>query len=444
VTGGLISSRAHALSGTIRVPGDKSISHRALMMGGLAVGATRISGLLEGEDVLATAAALRAMGATVTQEGPGGDWVVQGVGIGGLMEPAAPLDLGNAGTATRLLMGIVATHPFVSFFTGDASLRARPMARVSGPLEKMGARIVSRSGGRLPLAVIGTAEPMPIVYELPVASAQVKSAILLAGLNTPGETSVIERERTRDHTELMLSHFGAEVRSEAIEGGRTRITVVGQPELTAADIIVPADPSSAAFPVVAALLVPGSDILIRGVGINPLRTGLFTTLIEMGAKIELMDRRVEGGEAVADMRVRASDLRGVTVPAERAPSMIDEYLVLAMAAACASGTTVMHGLGELRVKESDRLAAIASGLEACGATVSVEGDTLTVEGSGRPPRGGVTIAAQLDHRIAMAFLALGTVSAEPIAVDDASPIETSFPGFADLMNRLGCRIEAPL
>lgn len=442
MTGGLTSARAKSLTGEIRVPGDKSISHRALMLGGLAVGTTRISGLLEGEDVLATASALRLMGATVTHDAKTGDWSVSGVGIGGLSEPAEPLDLGNAGTATRLLMGIVATHPFTSFFTGDASLRSRPMKRVSAPLEKMGAKIVTRTGGRLPLAVIGTSDPMPIVYELPVASAQVKSAILLAGLNTPGETTVIERERTRDHTELMLRHFGAEVRVEPLEGDRTSITVVGLPELTPADIIVPADPSSAAFPIVAALLVPGSDITLTGVGINPLRTGLLTTLIEMGGAIEMLNIRTEGGEPVADLRVTASALKGVVVPAERAPSMIDEYLVLSVAAACATGQTVMHGLGELRVKESDRLAAIADGLTQCGAKVLVQDDTLIVTGAGKPPLGGTTIAAQLDHRIAMAFLVLGTVSAEPIAVDDASPIETSFPGFAELMNGLGCRIGA--
>lgn len=435
----LLSRRAGPLSGTVRVPGDKSISHRALMFGGLAIGETRISGLLEGEDVLATAAAMRAMGAKVTRDGEGA-WRVTGVGVGGLTEPDAPLDLGNAGTATRLLMGVIAAHPFTAFMTGDASLRSRPMARVTVPLELMGARFVSRSKGRLPLAVIGTETLMPISYTLPVASAQVKSAVLLAGLNTPGETSVIEPEPTRDHTENMLRHFGAEVRIEETSEGR-KATLVGQPILKAADVVVPGDPSSAAFPVVAACLVPGSDIIVSGVGLNPLRAGVFTSLKEMGASIDEVNPRTEGGEPVADLRVRYAPLHSVEVPPERAPSMIDEYLVLAMAAACASGRTILRGLSELRVKESDRLAAIADGLTACGAKVTVEGDDCIIEGTGTPPKGGVTIAAKLDHRIAMSYLILGAVTAEPITIDDAAPVDTSFPGFADLMNGLGLKIE---
>lgn len=436
----LTSRKAGALSGTIRVPGDKSISHRALMFGGLALGETRITGLLEGEDVLATAAAMRAMGATVTRDGDG-QWRVTGVGVGGLSEPDAPLDLGNAGTATRLLMGLIAAHPFTAFMTGDASLRSRPMARVTVPLEQMGARFVTRSKGRLPLAVIGTANPTPISYTLPVASAQVKSAVLLAGLNTPGETSVIEPEPTRDHTENMLRHFGATVRVEETPEGR-KATLVGQPVLKAADVVVPGDPSSAAFPVVAGCIVPGSDIIVAGVGLNPLRAGVFASLRDMGASIDEVNPRVEGGEPVADLRVRYAPLHGAEIPAHRAPSMIDEYLVLAMAAACASGRTILRGLSELRVKESDRLAAIAEGLTACGATVTVAGDDCIIDGTGIPPKGGVTIGAKLDHRIAMSYLILGAVTAQPIRIDDAAPVDTSFPGFADLMNSLGLKIAA--
>jgi 3-phosphoshikimate 1-carboxyvinyltransferase len=436
----LVSRRAAALKGTVRVPGDKSISHRSLMFGGLAVGETRITGLLEGEDVLATAAAMRAMGADIRRH-EDGTWTAVGVGVGGLAEPDAPLDLGNAGTATRLLMGLVAAHPMTVFMTGDASLRRRPMARVTLPLEQMGARFVTRSGGRLPLAVIGTDKLVPIEYTLPVASAQVKSAVLLAGLNTIGETSVIEPEPTRDHTERMLRHFGAEVRVTETPAGR-RATIVGQPVLKAADVVVPGDPSSAAFPLVAASLVPGSDITVTGVGLNPLRAGIVETLIEMGADITFENRRTEGGEPVADLRVRQAALKGVVVPAERAPSMIDEYLALAMAAACADGVTEMRGLGELRVKESDRLAAIAEGLTACGAKVEVEGDTCRVFSNGRPPQGGVTISARLDHRIAMSYLVLGMVSAEPVRIDDGATIDTSFPGFAAMMNGLGAAISA--
>ena len=437
----LKSLRAPSLAGAIRVPGDKSISHRSLMFGGLAIGETRISGLLEGEDVLATAAALRAFGCTVVRE-PDATWRVRGLGVGGLHEAAEVLDVGNSGTAMRLFMGIAAAHPFTTFFTGDASLRTRPMARVATPLGAMGARFVARSNCRLPLAVVGTGDLMPIEYTLPVASAQVKSAVLLAGLHAPGETTVIEPQPTRDHTELMLRHFGAEVHVEALNDGGRRVVVVGQPELIAADIVVPADPSSAAFPLVAAAIVPGSAIRLPGVGTNPLRTGLLDCLTEMGADLAFENRRVAGGEPVADLVLRHTPLTGIVVPPERAPRMIDEYPVLAVAAACARGTTVMHGLGELRVKESDRLSAIVEGLRAAGATVAVEGDSLTVEGAGAPPPGGGSIATRLDHRIAMAFLVLGAATSRPMAIDDGSPIDTSFPGFAALMNGIGLRIEA--
>jgi 3-phosphoshikimate 1-carboxyvinyltransferase len=424
------------LSGTIRVPGDKSISHRALMLGALAVGRTEISGLLEGEDVLCTAAAMRAMGASVERLGEG-RWRVDGVGIGGLAEPADVLDLGNSGTSARLLLGILATHPFTSFVTGDASLRSRPMRRVTDPLSRFGARFATRDGGRLPLAVTGASDPAPLEYTLPVPSAQVKSAVLLAGLNTPGETTVVEPQATRDHTERMLGHFGATVRIAPAEGGGKRITIVGQPELIAAPIVVPSDISSAAFAIVAGLLVPGSEITVEGVGLNPSRTGLLASLGEMGADLTYLNQRVEGGEPVADLRVRASELRGADIPPERAPSMIDEYPVLAVAASSAKGRTVMRGLAELRVKESDRLTGIATGLAACGVKVSVEGDDLIVDGDGRPPAGAATIETRLDHRMAMAFLVMGLAAASPVQIDDARAIATSFPGFVPLMNRLG-------
>jgi 3-phosphoshikimate 1-carboxyvinyltransferase len=433
----LVATRPAApLSGKIAVPGDKSISHRALMFGALAVGRTAISGLLEGEDVLATAAALRAMGAGVERVAAG-HWLVDGVGLGGLAEPADVIDLGNSGTAARLLLGILATHPFTSFLTGDASLRSRPMRRVIDPLSRFGAQFRSREGGRLPLAVTGAADPVPTVYRLPVPSAQVKSAVLLAGLNTPGETSVIETQPARDHTERMLGHFGATIRVEPEPGGGQRITVEGHPELVAAPVAVPGDPSSAAFPLVAALIVPGSDITITGVGLNPTRAGLLDCLREMGADITLQDQRVEGGEPVADLRVRAGPLNGADIPPGRAPTMIDEYPILAVAAACARGRTVMRGLAELRVKESDRLTAIANGLAACGVRVAVEGDDLIIDGAGNLPAGGATIATQLDHRIAMAFLVLGLAANQPVAIDDARPIATSFPDFVPLMARLG-------
>ena len=427
------------LAGSIRVPGDKSISHRALMLGALAVGQTEISGLLEGEDVLATAAALNTLGAHAARAGDG-RWTVDGVGIGGLAEPDDLLDLGNSGTGARLLLGILATHPITAFVTGDASLRRRPMGRVVEPLSRFGARFVTREGARLPLVVSGAADPVPISYHLPVPSAQVKSSVLLAGLNTPGETTVIEPQATRDHTERMLRHFGAVVDSEPAEGGGKRVTVEGYPELAAAPIVVPGDPSSAAFPLIAALIVPGSEVTIQGVGVNPLRAGLFECLREMGADIVLLNEREEGGEPVADLRARAGTLTGADIPAERAPRMIDEYPILAVAAACARGRTVMRGLAELRVKESDRLSAIAAGLSGCGVDVAVDGDTLTIDGSGGPPAGGALIETQLDHRIAMAFLVLGLAARLPVRIDDAAPIATSFPSFVELMNGLGAVI----
>ena len=435
----LSSGTAGPLKGRIRVPGDKSISHRALILGTLAAGRTRVSGLLEGEDVLRTAAAMRALGARVERVGEG-DWTVDGVGVGGFAEPEDVLDFGNSGTGARLVLGTVATSPITAIFTGDASLRRRPMGRVTVPLQQMGAQMWAREGGRLPLTVRGAVEPMPLAYTLPVPSAQVKSAVLLAGLNAPGETSVREPLATRDHTERMLRHFGVDVRVATANDGAREITLTGETELRAADLAVPGDPSSAAFAIVAALLLPGSEITIEGVGTNPLRTGLLTTLLEMGARIEMGRARETGGEPVADLLVRASALRGVEVPAERAPSMIDEYPILAVAAAFANGKTVMRGLAELRVKESDRLSAIAEGLSAAGVRAVVEGDTLAVEGLGKRPHGGATIEARLDHRIAMAFLVLGMASERPIGIDDGEPINTSFPGFVPLMNGLGAAI----
>lgn len=439
----LIAARApRPLIGRLRVPGDKSISHRALMLAALAVGRTEITGLLEGEDVLATARAVTALGAHAERAGPG-RWQVDGVGIGGLAEPEDVLDLGNSGTSARLLLGILASHALTAFVTGDASLRRRPMGRIIVPLSCMGAQFTARAGGRLPLAVTGAAEPLPIAYSLPVPSAQVKSAVLLAGLNTPGETTVVEPQPTRDHSERMLRHFGAAVAVVPAEGGGRRITVAGFPELVPAPITVPGDPSSAAFPLVGALLVPGSEVTIEGVGVNPLRAGLLECLREMGADIALMNEREEGGEPVADIRVRAGELNGAEIPAERAPRMIDEYPILAMAAACARGRTVMRGLAELRVKESDRLTAIATGLARCGVRVAIEGDDLIIDGAGNFPAGGATIATALDHRIAMAFLVLGLATRDPVRIDDAAPIATSFPGFIDLMGGIGAAFAEP-
>jgi 3-phosphoshikimate 1-carboxyvinyltransferase len=432
----LTARRGASLAGTVKVPGDKSISHRALMFGLLTVGETRITGLLEGEDVINTAKVCRALGARVEQTGPGA-WTVHGVGVGGLVEPSEPLDFGNSGTGCRLMMGVVGAHPIRATFDGDASLRKRPMRRALDPLELFGLTVVSQGeGGRLPITTQGPKDAVPVVYESPVASAQVKSAVLLAGLNAPGVTTVIEKEATRDHTERMLTHFGAEVTVTTHGEHGRRIDLVGQPELKPAPVVVPADPSSAAFPMVAAVIVPGSDVTITSVMMNPLRTGLFTTLVEMGAEIEVLNPRVESGEDIADLRVRGSKLTGVDVPAHRAPSMIDEYPVLAVAAAFAAGPTRMRGLHELRVKESDRLAAVAAGLAAAGVDHVIEGDDLIVAGNGKAPGGG-TVETHMDHRIAMSFLVMGLATAQPMTVDDTAFIATSFPDFTGLMRGLG-------
>jgi 3-phosphoshikimate 1-carboxyvinyltransferase len=420
----------------VRVPGDKSISLRSLILGALAVGETRIAGMLEGEDAMSTANAMRALGATVERTGEQA-WRIMGVGVSGFAEPRAPLDFGNSGTGCRLAMGAVAGCPITAVFDGDASLRTRPMRRILDPLEKMGARtIAAAAGGRLPATLQGAADPVPIVFEVPVPSAQIKSAVLLAGLAAPGTTIVVENEASRDHTERMLRHFGAQVAVEPHGSHGRRITLTGQPELAAAPVRVPADPSSAAFPLVAALIVPSSDLVLEGVMINPLRAGLLTTLGEMGAGIEVLDRRQEGGEDVADLRVRATGLAAVDVPAVRAPTMIDEYPILAVAAAFAEGTTRMRGLKELRVKESDRLAATVALLSRNGVAVEIEGDDLIVHGQGRAGGGGL-VATHMDHRIAMSALVLGLASEQPVQVDDAAFIATSFPGFVDMMRRLG-------
>jgi 3-phosphoshikimate 1-carboxyvinyltransferase len=436
----MISEASGPLTGAAEVPGDKSISHRALILGALAVGETRITGLLEGQDVLDTAQAMRAFGATVTRQGPG-EWSVLGVGVGGFAEPDRVIDCGNSGTGVRLIMGAMATSPIAATFTGDESLNRRPMGRVTDPLALFGAQAWGRSGGRLPMTVIGAAEPVPVRYRLPVPSAQVKSAVLLAGLNAPGQTAVIEAEPTRDHTERMLRGFGAEVAVEDTAEGRV-ITLTGQPELAPQAVAVPRDPSSAAFPVCAALLVPGSDITVPGVSRNPTRNGLFATLVEMGADLAFENPREEGGEPVADLRVRFTGaLKGVETPPDRAASMIDEFPVLAALAACAEGATVMRGVRELRVKESDRIDAMARGLGACGVRVEDTEDTLTVHGAGAGGvPGGATVESRLDHRIAMSFLVLGLAAKAPIRVDDGSPIATSFPAFEPLMQGLGSTI----
>jgi 3-phosphoshikimate 1-carboxyvinyltransferase len=424
------------LIGKVHVPGDKSISHRALILGALAVGETRISGLLEGEDVLNTAKSMRALGAKVDRTGDFA-WVVHGVGVAGFKEPKIPLDFGNSGTGCRLVMGAVAGCPIAATFDGDASLRGRPMRRVLDPLGLMGAKVTTGGeGGRLPLTLQGARNPLPVEYRTPVASAQIKSAVLLAGLAAPGVTTVIEQEASRDHTELMLKHFGAAIVSTAEGVHGRRIALTGQPELHGAKVVVPADPSSAAFPIVAALIVEGSDLELSDVMTNPLRTGLFTTLREMGASIEESGTRGDAGEPMARMRVRASKLRGVEVPPERAPSMIDEYLVLAVAAAFAEGTTVMRGLQELRVKESDRLEATAAMLRVNGVKVEISGDDLIVEGRGHVPGGGL-VATHMDHRIAMSALVMGLAADQPVKVDDTAFIATSFPDFIPMMRALG-------
>ena len=432
----LTARRSARISGRVRVPGDKSISHRALILGALATGRTRITGLLDADDVKATAQVLEALGAEVTHRD--GAVEVLGQGVGGLREPREPLDFGNSGTSSRLMLGVVAGHDMRAEFTGDASLSGRPMGRVLGPLTTMGLQ-VEGEGDTLPLAVRGTGDLVPIAYELPVPSAQVKSAILFAGLHAPGRTTVVEPLATRDHTERMLAFFGAELRVEDRADGSRAVTVCGDAELHDATFAVPGDPSSAAFIVAAALICPGSDVVIENVLMNPTRTGFIDTLREMGAEIEVLDLRDEGGEPVGDLRVKAGPLRGVRVPAGRAPSMIDEYPVLAVVAAFAEGEMHMAGLAELKVKESDRLAATAAGLEACGVAVHIDGDDLIVQGGGAV-KGGALVATHMDHRIAMAFLTLGLGAEAPVTVDDVSMIATSFPGFVPLMTELGAEL----
>ena len=433
----MTARKSGPLSGVAEVPGDKSISHRALILGAMAVGETKITGLLEGQDVLDTASAMRGFGAEVCQHAPGA-WSVHGVGVGGFREPVDMIDCGNSGTSVRLIMGSMATTPMTATFTGDASLRKRPMGRVTEPLALFGTRAYGRQGGRLPMTIVGAAQPVPVRYTLPVASAQVKSAVLLAGLNAPGETVVIEREPTRDHSERMLLGFGAKLNVEQTPDGHV-ITLIGQPELQPQTVAVPRDPSSAAFPVGAALIVEGSDILVPGVSQNLTRNGLYRTLVEMGARIDFLNPREEGGEPVADLRVRFSDaMQGIEVPPGRAPSMIDEYPILSVVAAFATGRTVMRGVREMRVKESDRIDAMARGLEACGVRVEEDEDTLIVHGMGPGGvPGGATAKTHLDHRIAMSFLVLGMAAQAAVSVDDAAPIVTSFPVFVPLMRGVG-------
>ncbi len=430
--------RGAGLSGIAVVPGDKSVSHRALILGALTVGETRVTGLLEGEDVLATAEAMRAFGAEVTRGGDG-TWSIHGVGVGGLGEPEDVIDCGNSGTGVRLIMGMMATTPISATFTGDASLRHRPMGRILDPLRLFGAQHAGRRGGLLPLTLTGAMDPVPVDYALPMASAQVKSAMLLAGLNAPGETVVTEPAATRDHTERMLRGFGANVTVEDLPEGRA-IRLAGLPELVPCQIAVPRDPSSAAFPVAAALIAEGSEITVPNISLNPTRAGFYETLSEMGADIERLNPREEGGEPVADLRVHHGALKGVEVPPGRAASMIDEYPILAVLAAFAEGDTVMRGIGELRVKESDRIAATAAGLRANGVEVTEEEDGMIVHGRGGQVPGGGTVATHLDHRIAMSFLCLGLGTAKPVKVDDTAAIETSFPDFLELMAGLGAAI----
>ena len=432
----LRSHKVKSLTGTVRVPGDKSMSHRALILGTLARGTTRISGLLEGEDVLATAEAMRQYGAMIARRDDG-IWTVDGVGVGALLEPSDVIDCGNAGTGVRLIMGMAAAYPFSSTFTGDGSLRKRPMKRVLDPLKEMGAQVIARDGGLLPLTLRGNDVPLPITYTVPMPSAQVKSAVLLAALSTEGTTTVIEPIPTRDHSERMIAGFGGDLTVEAGEDGSRVITVQGGKPLTGQDVTIPADPSSAAFPIVAALIAPDANVVVQNVMLNPTRTGLITTLQEMGADLTLTNRRTEGGEELADITARSSRLNGITVPADRAPSMIDEYPVLAMAAAFAEGQTHMPGLHELRVKESDRLAAVVDGLTANGVETESGEDWLTVTGSPSGVPGGGTVITHLDHRIAMAFLVMGFASRNPVTVDDGRVIATSFPAFEGLMTDLG-------
>ncbi|HOO81218.1 MAG TPA: 3-phosphoshikimate 1-carboxyvinyltransferase [Alphaproteobacteria bacterium] len=437
----LISHKTKILTGRPRIPGDKSISHRALMFGALTIGETMISGLLEGEDVLCTAQAMRGLGAKI-EKSPDGLWRTYGVGIGNLQTPAAPLEMGNSGTSTRLLIGLVGGHPIKATFTGDASLSKRPMRRVITPLEMMGAGIEATDGDKLPLTVTGPEDTLAIEYRLPVASAQVKSAILLAGLNARGTTTVIEEKPTRDHTEKMLTAFGIDVQIETLENGASAISILGQQELQPGAVDVPADPSSAAFPAVAAVLHEGSEITLANIAISTRRNGLYLTLQDMGADITFENKRLQAGEEVANIIVRGNGaLKGIDVDPARVPSMIDEFPILAMAASCANGTTKMTGLAELRVKESDRLLMVAEGLKTCGVNLEMGEDWLTIHGTGKPPKGGATIQTALDHRIAMSFLVLGSVTDEPISIDDGTPIATSFPNFVKLMNELGCDIK---
>jgi len=429
------------LAGQADVPGDKSISHRALMFSALAVGKSRVEGLLEGEDVLSTAAALRAMGARIERD-DAGVWHIEGVGVGGLLQPETALDMGNSGTSTRLLMGLLASHDLTATFIGDASLSKRPMGRVIEPLSLMGAEFTSSPGERLPLTMRGLVPAVPMEYRLPVASAQVKSAVLLAGLNAPGVTRVIEPEATRDHSERMLRGFGAELSVEMDGDGARVISLRGEAELKPQSIIVPGDPSSAAFPVVAALLVPGSDVTIYGVGINETRSGLFTLLAQMGGQIELLNQRDAGGEPVADIRVRASSLNAIENDPADAPSMIDEFPIAFVAAAMARGRSVFRGLEELRVKESDRITVMAQGLLAIGAKVEETPDGMVIEGTGGAPlAGGGPVATYLDHRIAMSFAVAGLASKTGVTIDDMRPVATSFPGFVDLLRALGVDAE---
>ncbi len=430
------------LRGKARPPGDKSISHRAFLLGLLSVGETKVAGLLEGEDVLNTGRACAQLGATIERLGEG-RWSIRGMGLGSILEPTGTLDFGNAGTGSRLMMGVVGGHGITARFDGDASLRKRPMRRILDPLVLMGAQVLEQAeGGRCPILLKGTPEPAPIEYRTPVASAQIKSAVLLAGLNALGRTTIIESEASRDHTEKMLAYFGAELSSEPFGEHGRKIVLEGRPELTPRPIVVPVDPSSAAFLIAAAALVKGSDIVVEGVMMNPLRTGFLTTLLEMGARIDILDRREEGGEEVADLRVRHGELVGVDVPAARAPAMIDEYLILAVVAAFAKGVTRMNGLQELRVKESDRLAATAAGLIANGVKAHIEGDDLIVEGGAGTCAGGGLVETHLDHRLAMSFLVMGLASDRPVTVDDETMIATSFPTFRPLMAQLGAEFSA--
>lgn len=437
----LTSSKSKPLNGTPVIPGDKSISHRALMFGGMAIGETIIHGLLEGEDVIHTADAMRAMGADISKDSDG-IWHCHGVGIGGLREPETVLEMGNSGTSTRLLMGLVGGHNITAQFSGDASLTKRPMNRIIKPLKMMGAKVVAREGGLLPLSLSGPKDTLAIEYKLPVASAQVKSAVMLAGLSAMGTTTIIEETPTRDHTENMLRAFGVPVEVENLEGGVQAIHVTGQQDLKATTVHVPSDPSSAAFPTVAALLNQGSRIEMKNVLMNDRRNGIYTTLIEMGANITFENERIEAGEKVADLIVKGDNmLKGINVPASRVPSMIDEFPILAVAASLAEGATTMTGLAELRVKESDRLLMMYEGLKACGVDLEMSEDSLTINGNGQPPRGGVEVKTALDHRIAMSFIVLGSVTNEPVTIDDSAPIKTSFPNFINLMNDLGMDIK---